>query len=85
MGFARAVTDHFFRAYIEDVIVHKNVRKQGVGEKMLSALLQELSQIDVISLFCEDELISFYEKQKFKSTKQVVMHRKKTKLILYFR
>ncbi|MFJ8526681.1 GNAT family N-acetyltransferase [Bacillus sp. NPDC094106] len=75
IGFARAVTDGVFRAYIEDVVVHDRVRNKGIGEKMMTMLLDELAGIDIISLFCEEKLIEFYGKQQFKATKQLVMHR----------
>lgn len=75
IGFARAVTDGIFRAYIEDVVVHDRVRNKGIGEKMMTMLLDELAHIDIVSLFCEEKLIKFYGKQQFKATKQIVMHR----------
>jgi ribosomal protein S18 acetylase RimI-like enzyme len=78
IGFARAVSDGKFRAYIEDVVIHSSYRNEGIGEKLVSKLLAELSHIDVISLFCEEHLIPFYEKNNFKSSKsQFVMHKKK--------
>ncbi|GGA67869.1 N-acetyltransferase [Ornithinibacillus halotolerans] len=77
IGFARAVTYGKFRAYIEDVVIHNDYQKSGIGKDLVSFLLEELSHIDVISLFCESELIPFYETNSFKhSKKQVVMHRK---------
>ncbi|MFL0583850.1 GNAT family N-acetyltransferase [Solibacillus silvestris] len=57
IGFARAVSDGKFRAYIEDVAILKEFQKLGTGTKLVSILLEELSQIDVISLFCEYDLI----------------------------
>jgi ribosomal protein S18 acetylase RimI-like enzyme len=77
IGFARAVSDGRIRAYIEDVVIHSSYRKEGIGEKLVSKLLVELSHIDIISLFCEEHLIPFYEKNNFKYSKsQIVMHRK---------
>lgn len=44
---------------------------------LVSKLLDELANIDVISLFCEENLIPFYAKNHFKFSKsQFVMHRK---------
>jgi ribosomal protein S18 acetylase RimI-like enzyme len=60
IGFARAVTDGNFRAYIEDVVILSQYQKLGIGNKLVSRLLEELSHIDIISLFCEEELIPFY-------------------------
>lgn len=77
IGFARAISDGKFRAYIEDVVIHKDYQKLSIGMKLVSRLLEELSHIDVISLFCGDELIPFYEKNKFSYSKsQFVMHKK---------
>ncbi len=77
IGFARAVTDHRFRAFIEDVVVHPEYQDRGIGRLLLARLLQELEQIDTITLFCRPELIPFYERQGFQVfPKQVVMHRK---------
>jgi GNAT superfamily N-acetyltransferase len=77
IGFARAVTDGRFRAYIEDVVVLHTYQKSGIGKKLVTRLLDELTHIDIISLFCEEDLIPFYEKNKFKHSKsQFVMHRK---------
>ncbi|REJ07950.1 GNAT family N-acetyltransferase [Halobacillus trueperi] len=76
IGFARAVSDGKFRAYIEDVVIHTKFQKSGIGTEIVSRLLKELSHIDVISLFCEEELIPFYERNKFKHIKaQCVMHK----------
>ena len=77
IGFARAVSDGRFRAYIEDVVIHKEFQKLGIGTKLVSVLLEELSHIDVVSLFSEDDLIPFYEKNNFRYSKsQFVMHKK---------
>jgi ribosomal protein S18 acetylase RimI-like enzyme len=76
VGFARAVSDGKFHAYIEDVVVHEHYRRRDVCTMMLSRLLNELTHIETISLFCEPELTGLYQRQGFKATKQVVMHRK---------
>lgn len=77
IGFARAISDGKFRAYIEDVIIHTEYQELGIGTKLVSKLLVELSHINVISLFCGDDLIPLYEKNKFRISKsQFVMHKK---------
>lgn len=77
IGFVRAVSDGRFRAYIEDVVIHSSYRKNGIGKEMILKIVDELSNIDVISLFCEEHLIPFYEESNFKYSKsQFVMHRK---------
>lgn len=79
IGFARAVTDGYFRAYIEDVVVHPTYQRQGIGRQLLSHLLGELPQIDVVSLFCQTDLAPFYEQFGFKVRgKQIVLHKNKS-------
>ncbi|WP_409271920.1 GNAT family N-acetyltransferase [Neobacillus sp. SCS-31] len=76
VGFARAVSDGKFRAYIEDVVIHSAYQRDGIGAQLVSRVLDDLANIDVISLFCEQHLIPFYEKSKFRHSKsQYVMHR----------
>lgn len=77
IGFARAVSDGIFRAYIEDVVVHEKYRGHGIGEAIIAALMDELSSVETVSLFCEPSLVSFYSRNQFSpSRSQVVMHRK---------
>jgi len=77
IGFARAVTDGKFRAYVEDVMIYSTYQQSGIGKELVAFLLSKLSHIDVISLFCEDKLIPFYTANHFKYSKsQFVMHRK---------
>lgn len=76
IGFARAISDGEFRAYIEDVVIHDTFQKSGIGTNLVSKLLGELSHIDVISLFCEEYLIPFYANQFKLSESQFIMHRK---------
>lgn len=59
------MSDGKFRAYVEDVVIQES----GIGTKLVSKLLEELSHIDVISLFSGDDLISFCEKNNFKKVK----------------
>lgn len=78
VGFARAVSDRRFRAYIEDVVVHPEYRRAGIGGRLLDALVDGLAHIDTVSLFCAPELVPFYERQGFRASRsQVVLHRER--------
>ncbi|QHE54396.1 GNAT family N-acetyltransferase [Pontibacillus sp. HMF3514] len=78
VGFARAVTDGKYRAYVEDVVVHHQYRHKDIGSQIIERLLHELQHIDIISLFCDETLIPFYEKTGFRSSSsQYVLHRTK--------
>lgn len=38
VGFARVITDHAFRAFVEDVVVHPDYRGEGIGRMLVEAL-----------------------------------------------
>jgi GNAT superfamily N-acetyltransferase len=75
VGFARAVTDHVLRCYVEDVIVSPGLRGTGIGRALLDCLLEQLRPIPVVTLFCSPRLVSYYESIGFHATRQVVLHR----------
>ena len=75
VGFARAVTDTRFRAYIEDVLLLEEYRGREIGRRLMELLLSMLKDIHVVTLFCQPKLSDFYTELGFKEfTKQVVMH-----------
>ena len=79
VGFARAVSDSRFRAYIEDVVVLSEYRGGGIGRQLIRALLESLRHIHVVTLFCQPKLSGYYAELGFKEfTRQVVMHLKNT-------
>ncbi|GHO98217.1 N-acetyltransferase [Reticulibacter mediterranei] len=77
IGFARVISDHRLHAYIDDVMVHPDYQRQGVGRQMLTKLLAALQHIETITLFCQPELREFYRQSGFRAfPSQVVMHQK---------
>jgi GNAT superfamily N-acetyltransferase len=74
IGFARSLTDGCLRAYIEDVVVHPDYRRTGIGAALADRLLEALTDVDLVSLFCDEDLVSWYERADFARTRQVVMH-----------
>jgi GNAT superfamily N-acetyltransferase len=75
VGFARAVTDHVLRAYVEDVIVSPRLRRSGVGRALLTCLLEQVRPTALVTLFCSPGLVAYYESFGFHATRQVVQHR----------
>lgn len=65
VGFARAVTDDRFRAYIEDVVIAEELRGHGLGAAMMAVLMERLAHVEEVILSCEDHLIPFYERFGF--------------------
>lgn len=73
VGFARALSDGHFAAYVEDVMVHEDYRRSGVGERILSLLLAEIGDVANVSLFCEPPVVGFYEASGFRRTSYVLL------------
>lgn len=65
IGFGRAVSDGVFRAFIEDVIVDSTWRGQGIGDRIMRHLLEQLNAVEEIVLCCHDDLVSFYARYGF--------------------
>lgn len=78
VGFARAVTDGRFRAYVEDVVVAAPHRGRGLGTMLIDRLHEQLREVDVVSLFCDPTLVRLYRERGYQPTRQVVAHRRRT-------
>ncbi len=74
IGFARAVTDDCYRAFVEDVIVDAAYRGQGIGAEMMRRLLERLAHVEEITLNCHDDLIPFYQRFGFERAGLAYMH-----------
>lgn len=77
IGFTRALSDGKYRAYIEDVMIDPEYRGKRIGERMVAVLVEDLKDIEIVSLFCEPGRVAFYGRNGFeRSETQVMMHRK---------
>jgi ribosomal protein S18 acetylase RimI-like enzyme len=77
VGFARALSDGLYRAYVEDVMVDPDYRGRQIGERMVAELMQALGNIEIVSLFCQPERVAFYQRNGFRAQQsQVMMHRR---------
>lgn len=67
IGFARVLTDYIFKAMIYDVIISKDMRGRGLGDKLLQLIKNHpsLSSVNSFELYCIPEMISFYKKHGF--------------------
>jgi len=71
VGIGRALSDGCSDAYIQDVVILKSSRGQGIGKAIINFLIKELKShnIDWIGLIGEPNTETFYEKLGFKSLK----------------
>ena len=71
IGMARVVGDGVLNAYVQDVIVTKGRRGQGLGKALMTALVQNMSEHYspdcLIGLFAADGQSEFYSGLGFKS------------------
>ncbi|BCL39738.1 GNAT family N-acetyltransferase [Nostoc sp. MS1] len=69
IGFTRVLTDFVYRATIYDVIIKSTHRDQGLGAKLLNAIIHhpQLITVEQLTLYCLPEMIPFYERWGFTS------------------
>lgn len=65
VGFATAITDGVLSAYIPLLEVLPTYRRQGVGRSLIERLLARLSDIYMIDVVCDDDVVAFYERLGF--------------------
>jgi GNAT superfamily N-acetyltransferase len=67
VGFSRIITDFTFKALVFDVIVATDYRARGLGDRLMSLILEhaKLKNVRTIELYCLPELVPFYERFGF--------------------
>ncbi len=62
VGFATAITDHRFAAYIPLVEVLPEYQGRGIGSQMVQTLLERLRCCYMVDLVCDEDVVPFYER-----------------------
>ncbi|GLC88951.1 GNAT family N-acetyltransferase [Lysinibacillus piscis] len=62
VGFITAISDGVLSAYIPMLEVLPAYQNKGIGQELVTRILQELDAIYMIDLCCDDELVPYYEK-----------------------
>ena len=67
VGFARVLTDRVYKALLLDVIVQPRARGEGLGRRLMDAVLAHpsIAGAQHVELYCRPELAPFYEKWGF--------------------
>lgn len=61
VGYITAISDGVLSAYIPLLEVLPAYKDQGVGKELVRLMLEELHDIYMIDLCCDDELVPYYE------------------------
>jgi len=66
-AFARAITDGVYKAMVFDVIVAPDRRDEGLGERVMDAVLTDpaVAAVEHVELYCREAMVPFYEQWGF--------------------
>jgi GNAT superfamily N-acetyltransferase len=65
VGLANAISDGHLVAYFPHMLVHPNHQRQGIGRKMMLALLAKYEGFHQLMLTADGEAVLFYESMGF--------------------
>lgn len=65
-GIVRAVGDGYSIIYIQDLIVHPDYQKKGIGTALINAIFEKYRNVYQIVLLSDEDNVGFYEKIGFK-------------------
>jgi len=65
VGVARAVTDFTYCCYLSDLSVHVNYQKQGIGQKLIEKIKEQLTKNCNIILLAAPAATGYYPKIGF--------------------
>ena len=70
VAFARVLTDFTIKALLLDVIVDSDYRQQGLGRRLLDAVVAHpaLKSVRHFELYCRPELVPFYARWGFRDS-----------------
>lgn len=61
VGFITAISDGVLSAYIPFLEVLPEYKNKGIGKELVTRMLEELKDIYMIDLCCEEDLVPYYE------------------------
>jgi len=74
IGMGRVLSDGISDAYIQDVVVQKDFRKNGVGRRIIQTLIEHciIHQVTWIALISEPHQDGFYQSIGFQEMKEYI-------------
>lgn len=76
VGFARCTTDYTFNGQINNVVVDKKYKGQGIGKKLISKILESSDKVTYI-LRADPDNVDFYKKLGFEKADLAVIYKRK--------
>jgi GNAT superfamily N-acetyltransferase len=69
VAFARAIADGVYKAFVFDVIVAPERRNEGLGERLMDAILEHpvVADVEHVELYCREAMVPFYERWEFEA------------------
>ncbi len=73
IGLARVLSDEVAIAYLQDLLVHPDAQRAGVGRALMEACLMRFADVRAIVLMTDDqpEQLRFYESLGFSNTRSL--------------
>ena len=74
VGLARALSDDVSICYLQDILVHPDFQRRGIGDRLIQACLIRYAHVRAKVLMTDDEERQrlFYEKAGFRDSKDLV-------------
>ena len=61
VGFITAISDNVLSAYIPFLEVLPEYKAKGIGKQLVSRMLDELKEIYMVDICCDDDLVPYYK------------------------
>ncbi|MFT3893021.1 MAG: GNAT family N-acetyltransferase [Anaerolineales bacterium] len=73
VGLARCISDDVSICYLQDILIHPDYQRQGIGRTLLANCLERFAHVRTKILLTDDEerQIKFYESLGYKNTKDL--------------
>ncbi len=73
VGFANAISDGVLTAYIPLLEVLPDWQDRGIGSELVRRLTDELDELYMVDLCCDEELTPFYDRLGFSPTRGMIL------------
>ena len=68
-GFVNALSDGLYFAFIPMLEVKPEYQRKGIGKRLMRILFEDLRQMPIIDLMCDEDVQGYYEKLGMTRTK----------------